>query len=311
MVNLKMKPGFEVRAPFVLLAAHAGFLLLVYARPGIIAVVLWTVVPVLLGIAAASLLTAALVRSWRRTEIPTPHQLARLLAIALVVGGLTVFRTYPSSHDDRPSDVRFRLPLDGPVTVVWGGPTRGVNYHAVMPDQRWAFDLVVAIDGRSFRSDGARLEDYYTYGRPVLAPADGIVRVVQNDQPNQPIGASRFLRTAGNHLVLEVAPDEFLVIAHMQPGSITLVPGDAVSVGQAIGRVGNSGNSSEPHVHIHLQDSVRAFLGEGIPFYFHDYRVRGLNIERGMPQGGRSRGTRGGRFVGDVVEQSAPIGPTD
>jgi hypothetical protein len=194
--------------------------------------------------------------------------------------------------------------------VVWGGPTPKVNYHAVMADQRWAFDLMITVDGRSFRSDGTRLEDYHAYGRPVLAPAAGVVRSVRNDEPDEPVGASRVLRAAGNHVVLEVAPGEFLFVAHLQRGSIRLEPGDVVSAGQVIGRVGNSGNSSEPHVHLHLQDSTRTYLAEGIPFYFHDYRVRGIDIERGMPLGGRSRGTRDGTVAGDIVEYVGVPGAT-
>ena len=57
-------------------------------------------------------------------------------------------------------EVRFRLPLDGPVTVAWGGADTDVNYHAVMPDQRWAYDLLVTREGRTHRGDGTRLDDY-------------------------------------------------------------------------------------------------------------------------------------------------------
>jgi murein DD-endopeptidase MepM/ murein hydrolase activator NlpD len=296
-----------VRATFALLLAHLAFVGIVQARPGLSAVLLWYVAPVLLVLAAAVLLAAALVRSWRRREVPTSRQLAGFAALAVVVGSLALFRTYPSSHDQTPSDVRFRLPLDGPVTVVWGGPTLAVNYHATMPDQRWAFDLLVTHDGRTFHNDGLKLEDYYTYGRPVLAPAAGTVRVAQNDQPDQPLGQSHLLSGAGNYVVLEVAPREFLFIAHMQPGSVAVAPGYRVSAGDVIGRVGNSGNSSEPHVHLHLQDSPRLHLGEGIPFYFHGYRLRGLEIERGMPVGGRERRRRRSPeiLVGDIVEHIA------
>ena len=293
-----------VRATFSLALVHAAFIVVVQARPGRSAVVLWYAAPVLLALAAAILLGVAFVRSWRRREVPTGYQLAGYAALALAVGSLAAFRTYPSSHDSKPSDIRFRLPLDGPVTVAWGGPTLAVNYHGIMPDQRWAFDLLVTTNGRTFRDDGSRLEDYYAYGRPVLAPADGITRVVHDGEPNEGVGAWRFLRTAGNYIVLEVAPSEFLFIAHLQPGSITIAPGDLVSAGQVIGRVGNSGNSSEPHVHLHLQDSPRPYLGEGIPFYFHRYRLRGREVARGMPLGGRERRSRAspGRFTGDLVE---------
>ena len=156
-----------VRATLALAVLHAAVLAIIQARPGPLAVVLWYVEPLLMALAAAMLLALALIRSRRRREAPTPGQLFGYLTLAALIGSLVAFRTYPSSHDDRPSDVRFLLPLDGPVTVGWGGPTLAVNYHAMVPNQRWAYDLLLTDQGRTFRSDGTRLDDYYAYGRPV------------------------------------------------------------------------------------------------------------------------------------------------
>jgi hypothetical protein len=305
-----------ITATFTLALTHAAFLALVHARPGRIAILLWYGVPVLSALAAAVLLALAFLAVWRRrglashgmagrgTDAPSARELSGLAALFLVVVSLVVFRTYPSSYDGMPSQVAFRLPLDGPITVAWGGPTPAVNYHAVIPDQRWAYDLLVTSNGRSYREDGSRLEHYYVYGRPVRAPADGTVHMVHDGEPERPIGHWQFVRTAGNHVVLEVAPSEFLFIAHMQPGSITVAPGDRVMAGHVLGLVGNTGNSSEPHVHLHLQDTPTQYLGEGIPFLFHGYRVSGVEMERGMPLGGRERRSRlrPGAFTGEVVE---------
>ena len=89
----------------------------------------------------------------------------------------------------------------------------------------------------------------------------------------------------GNFITIEVAPNEFLFICHLKPNSITVKIGDLVSQGQVIGQVGNSGNTSEPHIHIHLQDR-NDVIGEGIPLYFYNYIVNGKIIDRGMPTGG-------------------------
>jgi hypothetical protein len=293
-----------LRMVFALALADVAFIAFVEARPGLGAVVLWYVAPVVIGVAAASLLGVAFVRSWRQREVPTTAQLAGLAVLALVVGSLALFRTYPSARDDDPSVVQFRLPLDGPVTVAWGGPTLAVNYHAVMPDQRWSFDLLVTVDGRTHRDDGSRLEHYYAFSRPVLASADGIVSAVHDGEPDGPIGQWRVRRAAGNYIVVEVAPREFLFVAHLQRGSIAVRPGDRVVAGQIVGRVGNSGNSSEPHVHLHLQNTPTSYLGEGIPFYFHGYKAHGIETSRGMPVGGRERRSRTwpGAFTGDIVE---------
>jgi murein DD-endopeptidase MepM/ murein hydrolase activator NlpD len=297
-------------AALALLAAQLGFLAVVYARPGVVAVVLWYAVPLLLHVATASLLLFAFVRSWRGCQRPSGRQLTGYSALLIIVVSIAALRVYPSARDDAPSLVRFRVPLDGPVTVAWGGPALSENYHAVMPDQRWAYDLLVTRNGSSFRAAGTRLEHFYAYGREVVAPADGVVRHVQDGEPDGIVGQRRFLRAFGNHLVLEVAPEEFLFIAHLQPGSITVRSGDRVSAGQAIGRAGNSGNSSEPHVHVHLQDRLTPAFGEAIPFYFHGYRLDGREVVRGMPRGGRTvrNRVRTGAFTGDIIEHS-PANP--
>jgi hypothetical protein len=284
----------------------------VHARPGLTGVALWYVFPVPITLACAVLLGLAFWRSWWHRELPTARQLAGFAVLGVVVGTTAAFRTYPSSHDERPSEVRFRLPLDGPVTVAWGGPTLDVNYHGVMPDQRWAYDLLVTMRGETFRGDGTKVEDHFAYGLPVRAPADGVVRAVHDREPDGPIGQWQFLKAMGNYVVLDVAPGQFLFIAHLQPGSLAVAEGDRVRAGQVLGRVGNSGNSSEPHVHLHLQDTPTPFFGEGIPFYFHGYRVSGVEMQRGMPLGGRERRSRRwpGAFIGETVEQLSPSEPS-
>ena len=184
------------------------------------------------------------------------------------------------------------------MTVAWGGATADVNYHVFLPDQRWAYDLVVTRAGRTFRTDGGALDDYHAYGLPVYAPAAGVVFAAHDGEPEVAIGATRWgLAGLGNHVGIEVAPREYLFIGHLQPGSVAVSTGDRVTAGQLLGRVGNSGNSSEPHVHLHLQDSTRPYFGEGIPFHFHGYRQEGRFVARGMPEGGR----RGGLYRGARV----------
>jgi phosphate/sulfate permease len=294
-----------VRASFLVGLAYAAILTFAHARRGLTGVVLWWVGPPLVSFAVAALLVVALWSSWRSRTIPTRAQLFGFIIIVVLVLALVTFRTYPSSYDHRPSSVSFRLPLDGPLTVAWGGPTTEVNYHVVIPDQRWAYDLLVTENGRSFRGDGTRLEDYFVYGRPVLAPANGVVFEVRDTEPDHEIGHWQIRRATGNHVVLRVASNEFLFIAHLQRGSIVVGPGERVRAGQTIGRVGTSGNTSEPHVHLHLQDTPTPYLGEGIPLYFYNYHVDGRHVDRGMPTGGRGRKSRlrPGPFTGEIVEQ--------
>ena len=102
-----------VRATLALAMLHAAVLAIMQARPGLLAVVLWYVEPPLVALAAAALLALGFIRSRRRPDAPTRGQLIGYLTLAALVGSLVTFRTYPSPYDHRPSDVRFRLPLDG------------------------------------------------------------------------------------------------------------------------------------------------------------------------------------------------------
>lgn len=284
-----------------LAAAHVALAATLRARPGLLAVYLWYLGPPILALLAIALLAGALVESLGRRATWSRRRAAGLAGLALVVGVVPLYRTYPSSHDDQPSGVRFRLPLDGPVTVAWGGPTRDVNYHVGMPDQRWAYDLLVTSDGRSARGRGVELGDYLAFDRPVRAPAAGIVRAAHDGEPDGTPGTHRARGAFGNYVILEVAPGEFLFIAHLRRGSVAVGPGDRVEAGQAIARVGNSGNSSEPHVHVHLQDTPRPHVGEAIPLAFAGYRRQdGTVVDRGIPRGGVS----GGRYVGEIVEHA-------
>lgn len=104
---------------------------------------------------------------------------------------------------------------------------------------------------------------------------------------------------AGNHVVIEVDGGAgFLWVVHLRRGSVLVEPGDAVVVGQQLGEVGNSGNSVEPHVHVHLADSAQWRRAAGLPIAFASYRVvsgsrePGTVVERGLPR------------TGEIVERS-------
>jgi murein DD-endopeptidase MepM/ murein hydrolase activator NlpD len=284
---------------------QAALRLIPELRPGLFGVVCWDFGSELVPVAAGALLVVALIVSLLRRPFWGRWRVGGFLAlVGLVFSGAT-FRTYPSSHDGRPSRVAFRLPLDGPITVVWGGPTEDVNYHVVAAEQRWAYDLLVTEQGRTHKGEGSRLEEYYAYGLPVLAPADGKVVETFNGDPDMKVGELGGGTTAaGNHIVIEVAPREFLWLCHLQPGSITVGSGDHVAEGQTVGKVGNSGNTSEPHLHVHLQDTNDLNLGEGIPLEFHHYTINGRYVERGIPTGTAGESVS----VGQIVE-NAPARP--
>ena len=298
-----------VRIVPVVFAAHVLQLVTLWVRPGHLALWLWYAGPIVLALTTAVLLVASLRSAHRWKHGANVWQLLAYAGLFAVIFTLPVYDPYPSSYDARPSGVPFRLPLDEPLTVAWGGSTSEVNYHVFLPDQRWAYDLVVTRDGRTFRTDGVALDDYHAYGLSVYAPAPGVVFASHDGEAEVEIGATRWgLAGLGNHVGIEVAPREYLFIGHLQPGSVAVSTGDRVIAGQLLGYVGNSGNSSEPHVHLHLQDSKHPYFGEGIPFHFHGYRHEGRLVARGMPEGGRRDGRYRGARIAHVGEETAAGG---
>ena len=305
-----------LRAVPYVVVSHTVVLSVLYARPGRVALWTWYAGPAVLAIIVGVLLVGSLVSAQRWRRGVNRWHVVGYCGLLVVIATLPIYDAYPSSYDNRESQATFRLPLDAPVKVAWGGATSDVNYHVYMPDQRWAYDLLVVRDGTTFRADGSRLSDYYSYGLSVLAPASGRVFAAHDGEREVEIGARRWaLAGLGNYVGIEVAPNEYLFGGHFQPDSVTVQVGDDVRAGQQIGRVGNSGNSSEPHIHLHLQDTPRPYLGEGIPFSFSQYEHRGRLIERGMPRGGRRNGRYSGDTVAHVPKRSAgcrgsdPFGP--
>lgn len=195
----------------------------------------------------------------------------------------------PTVHLDYRTRATLRLPFAAPPEgrwyVGWGGRDVIHNYHAAAADQRFAYDLYVAADGRPFRTDGKTAQDYYCFGQPILAPAAGIVAAALDGLPDNPPGQMDPANPVGNHVVIDHG-GEFSFLAHLQQGSVSVRPGDPVSAGQPIGLCGNSGNTTMPHLHYHLQTTPVFARGEGLPAAFNGYRADGQPVERGEPQRG-------------------------
>lgn len=193
----------------------------------------------------------------------------------------------PSDRLDHVTQAELRLPFDGAWSVIWGGREIAQNYHAVDRAQRFATDFVVIENGSTHVGDGTELAQYHCWDRPILAPAAGTVVRAMDGLPDQPIGQSDPRRPAGNHVVIDFGAGEFGFLAHFREGSLAVAEGETVVAGQEIGRCGNSGNTSEPHLHFHLQTTPVLHEGEGLPAQFTDYLADGTPVERGEPLRGQ------------------------
>lgn len=199
-----------------------------------------------------------------------------------------------SAYEGRPTRADLRLPFDGAWYVFWGGRDHVRNYHVVARDQRFAYDLVAVVGDRTHAGDGARNEDYYCWERPILAPAPAsVVQAVDGVHDNVP-GQMNPGQPFGNMVTLDFGGGEFGVFCHFRQGSVAVAVGDTVQRGELLGLCGNSGNSSEPHLHFHLQDGAAPFVSAGLPAQFRNYLDDGRLVERGEP------------WRGHVIEHAGP-----
>lgn len=195
-----------------------------------------------------------------------------------------------------PTDVTTAAP------VVLGPPLRGErwvaeasccdSYHrrAVLPingarrlAQRYAIDWIqLTPDGRLASGDPKRNESYPQFGAEAIAVADATVAHVQDGLPEGTPGSFPPGITAmtadGNAVVLDLGDGRFALYAHLQPGSIRVRAGERVRRGEVLGLVGNSGNSTAPHLHFHVMDGPSPLGSNGVPYAIDRFQVTGRAV---------------------------------
>jgi murein DD-endopeptidase MepM/ murein hydrolase activator NlpD len=202
---------------------------------------------------------------------------------------------------------KYTFPLRGNWYVGYGA-----SFHT---GHRWAIPEEFALDiakigesGLSHKGDGTRFDDYYAYGADVLAAADGRVISAVNDHPEDPSAMQRpnetqeayFARLqkeqgerlakgltaiTGNYVMIDHGKNEYSLYAHLQPGSVRVHVGDQVQAGDMIGKLGSSGNSTEPHLHFHVCDKPDPLMCAGIPVDFSDVTIQWADLPRPIQSG--------------------------
>ncbi len=171
----------------------------------------------------------------------------------------------------------YILPVAGEWRVFNGGVTKETSHSWSIPSQRFAYDLVkFGGNGRSFDGDGCSLENYFCFDAPILAPADGVVVKVHDGIRDAPRVGTFWMdwltrSLAGNFVLIKFAENEYGLLAHLKRGSIIVKPGQTVKQGQEIGRCGNSGNSTEPHLHFQFQNGKSFYFNSGLPVKFSGF----------------------------------------
>lgn len=168
------------------------------------------------------------------------------------------------------SKIFYSMPINEEWLVFWGGENEFINYHYLYTPYRYAYDLLMMKKGTTFEEDSKQYENYYAFNKEVTAPADGkVIKVVNNVEDNTP-GEMFEAKPEGNYVILQHAKREYSLLAHFKKSSITVEKGDIVKQGHVIGRCGNSGNSSEPHIHFHVMDVPKAGKGRSLKINFED-----------------------------------------
>jgi peptidase M23-like protein len=195
-------------------------------------------------------------------------------------------RPAPSEFIGYQTQTGLRLPFAGEWYVYWGGRSLAQNRHAVARDQRFAYDFLILAPrcrGQSYRGTGESNTDYYCFGQSIYAPADGLVVKTENEVPDNTPGEMNPKAALGNYVTLDHGSEEFSFFAHFRQGTVAVRGGDRVRSGQLLAQCGNSGNSSEPHLHYHLQNTPVPFQGDGLPAFFVEYVADGKPMARGEP----------------------------
>jgi len=232
---------------------------------------------------------------------------AVLLRAHAVVDGHAVAVTKTLPIRSGTSKTKFRFPLAG-MWFAAVGPTPHTAHRWALPEE-FAYDIAkLGAENSSHRGDGRRFEDYYAYGAPVMAAADGVVIAAANDQPEDldmlrrpdesadAYGARVQERQAtlltkgtrsivGNYVVLDHGNGEFSLYAHLQPGSVRVKAGERAPMGTTLARLGSSGNSTEPHLHFQVCDGPDPLACAGVPVEFLNVKLPYADYPRPLQSG--------------------------
>ncbi|MBE9111270.1 M23 family metallopeptidase [Nodosilinea sp. LEGE 07298] len=231
-----------------------------------------------------------LLQAWVLPTGAAPTGALLLLGVVLF-NLLTAYRGYQVP----PSPVNLAFPLkEGTYYIGQGGSHASINGHMKVAQaglerwrgQLWALD-VVKLNAFGNRAGGIYPKDlasYAIFGESVYAPCNGVVVDTENTAPDLP-PPNRVESDAktGNHVLLQCRPDAYVLLAHLQQGSVLVSLGQAVQAGDKLGTIGNSGNSAEPHLHIHAQHSVgQSTVADADPrpmVFDNKFLVRGEHIQ--------------------------------
>jgi hypothetical protein len=165
--------------------------------------------------------------------------------------------------------------------IVHRGSVQSVN-GGLYDSQRFAIDWMrLDEQGRLVHGDESDVRNYTDYGADVLAVADGRVVSAVNNLDDQipgrlPDPSTINIETVdGNHVVVDLGGGRFAFYAHLQKNSVRVKPGHEVKKGAVLGKLGNTGNTSAPHLHFHVMNRPSPLASDGVPYLIDAFDFAG------------------------------------
>lgn len=158
---------------------------------------------------------------------------------------------FPKIQEGKGEPPVFQLPFEGRWKMTRGNGSK-YTHIGLLGSYSWDF-AVVDSKGKTFSGKGELNDEYFAFNQPILAPEDGIVVEVEfgiaDNKPDNP----NYPQPWGNYVRIQHSKDLFTVLVHLKQDGVSVHPGQRVKKGQLLGRLGNSGNSTQPHLHFHCE----------------------------------------------------------
>jgi hypothetical protein len=201
------------------------------------------------------------------------------------ISGLFIPRNnFENSSTLKRNATKMIFPFKEEAFVYWGGENIELNYHMEDMNQQYAYDILMVANGASYEGDQTKNESYFIFGKEIIAPCDAkVVKVIDRVMDNIPGEVNR-VNLTGNTIVLETQRKEYILFGHLKSNSILVQEGDLVKQGQVIAQCGNSGNTTQAHLHLQLQNTIDLFNTIGAKLYFDEIIVNGEKKRDYMPK---------------------------
>jgi murein DD-endopeptidase MepM/ murein hydrolase activator NlpD len=182
----------------------------------------------------------------------------------------------------------LRAPLDTGEWVMGSGPSNTSGHRRALNAvgggahiaERFAIDWVkIGPNGNTYHDDEHRNENYWAFGQPVHSVASGevvaAVDSIADNTPHAPVPPITLANIAGNYVTVRIGPNRYATFAHLKRGSVRVRVGARVTAGEVIGLLGNTGQSTAPHLHFQITDGKSVLASEGVPFVLDRFRFLG------------------------------------